>query len=400
VVAVAATACGGGSSAGPSASKSTPGSGGKTIKVGLLTDITGLASSGNKSSVDGLKAGVVAAARDGYTIKYVVADTQSNPASVQTAAQKLVQQDGAKVVIAHSSLAFAAAPFLTKQNVPVVGVAEDGPEWVTAPNMFSVYGPIHTEKVATTFAKFFKLVGATNLGALGYSIAPQSANAAKAIGVAAPAVGLKAGYINAKFPFGSTDVGPEVLAMKSAGVDGFVAEVDPNTSFAMITGLRDQGVDLKVALLPTGYGGDLTQAGQGALKAAQNVYFAVQYEPVEMQTAATKQFSADLRSAGVAGAPTYAEYNAYAAVTLLVEALKAAGSSPTRTSLLQALAGIHDFDAAGLYGSHKIDINDRKNVVAGTGCMWVTKLEGTAFKLVSGAEPICGDVIPGVTVSS
>ena len=40
---------------------------------------------------------------------------------------------------------------------------------------------------------------------------------------------------------------------------------DPNTAFALVTGLRNAGANIKVAIFPTGYGGDLTQAGPGAL---------------------------------------------------------------------------------------------------------------------------------------
>lgn len=372
---------------------------GKTVTIGVLTDVTGAAASGNKTAVQGVKAGTYYAHRAGYTIKYVVGDTATSPSGALSTAQKMVTQDHVLAVVAHSALTFSASAYLTSHGVPVIGPAQDGPEWITAKNMFGVGGAFDFTKVTTTAGKFFKDQGVTNLASVGYEVSPASSEEAKGVAQSAQAAGVKVGYLNAKFPFGSTNVGPEVLAMKSAGIDGFVAEVDPNTSFAMISSLRDQGVSLKAVLLPTGYGGDLTESGQGAIKAAQNVFFAIQYEPVEMGTAATKQFAADLRSAGVTGAPTYAEYNGYASVALLVEALDAAGASPTRASLLQALSGVHDFGAAGLYGGHKIDINDRKNVVAGTGCLWITKFEGSAFKLVTGAEPICGDVIQGVTVS-
>ena len=64
-----------------------------TYTIGLLTDVTGLAASGNKMSVQGVQGGTVLAARDGYTLKYVVGDTTSSPAGALAAAQKLVEQD-------------------------------------------------------------------------------------------------------------------------------------------------------------------------------------------------------------------------------------------------------------------------------------------------------------------
>src|SRR5207245_7474288 len=107
-VLLVAAACGSSSSSG-----SNSGNGGKTYTVGILTDVTGLASSGNKTSVQGVQAGTVLAHRDGYTIKYVLGDTATSPSGALTAAQKLVQQDHVLAVVAVGALTFAAAPFLT-----------------------------------------------------------------------------------------------------------------------------------------------------------------------------------------------------------------------------------------------------------------------------------------------
>src|SRR4051812_27429066 len=168
LVALAATAC---SSSG---SKGSSSSGGKTYKIGVLLDQTGLAASGNKTAADGVKAGVAAAKAQGYDLSYVTADTTSTPAGALAAAQKLVQQNHVNVVIANSSLTFAAAQFLAQKGMPVIGLPEDGPEWQTLKNMFPVTGAIHTDKVATTFGEIFKLAGATTIGSLGYQISPTS----------------------------------------------------------------------------------------------------------------------------------------------------------------------------------------------------------------------------------
>jgi branched-chain amino acid transport system substrate-binding protein len=366
----------------------------------LLTDATGLGASANKTSVQGMRAGVLLARRGGYNIKFVVADTMSNPSSALAAAHELVDRDHVLAVIAISGLTFAAAPYLTAHGIPVIGVAEDADEWQTAKNMFSVIGATHTNRVTTTMGKFFKQAGATTIGTLGYQISPASANAAKAGAKSAQAAGLGVGYVNAKFPLGSTDVQPVAAAMTSAGVDGFTATIEPNGAFALITAMRQGGKDLKVALLPDGYGGDLLTAGPGALQAAQNVYFALGFEPVEMQTPATKQFQQDLRAIGISQDPTYVEYNGYLSMGLLLRALEGVSGTPTHASLITSLSSIHDWNALGLFGSHHLDINDRQNVTAGAdNCLWITKFVGSSFHVVAGADPICGTVIPGETVS-
>jgi ABC-type branched-subunit amino acid transport system substrate-binding protein len=400
VLVAAVAGCGSSKSGNASSGDNSSSAGLKTVTVGVLLDATGPAASGNKTATEGVKAGTYYAARNGYKIKYVEADTATNPSTALSAAQKLVTQNHVDAVIVNSALTFAAAPYLTQRGIPVIGAGEDGPEWTTAKNMFSVFGALNTTKVAETTGKLFKQLGVTTVGAVGYSVSPISSETAKAAAESAKQAGLKVGYLNAKFPFGSTNVGPIALAMKKAGVNGFTATTDPNTAFSLITALRDSGVDIKAAMLATGYGGDLEQAGPGALNAAQNVYFSMGYEPVEMQDAATKQFVSDLKSAGISSSPTYAEYNGYVSVGLLVRALKAAGSTD-KSGLISALSNIHDWDALGLFGSHKLNLSDRTSMVSGVdNCLWVTKLVGKNFQLVKGATPICGATIPGVTVSA
>jgi ABC-type branched-subunit amino acid transport system substrate-binding protein len=399
---VAAAACS--SSKSPSSTSRAPASGSaanQTVTIGLITDVTGPAASGGKTSVQGMQAGVVRAAREGYNIKYVVGDSGTNPATVLASAQKLTLQDHVAAVVSVSAvLAFGAAPFLTQQGMPVVGAGEDGPEWLTARNMFSVYGAQDTTKVSTITGQVFKMLGATTIGALGYSISPTSAEAAKGGAVSAVAAGLKAPYVNAQFPFGSTNVQPVALAMKAAGVDGVTAPIDSNTSFALISALRQVGVPLKVALLATGYGGDLLQAGPGALQTAQDVYFYTSFEPFEMNTPATQQFQKDLQAVGVTSDATYAEYSAYTSVEFLVQALKAAGPNPSHQALINAMSGINAWDATGLFDGHTINPSDRGGPTGTNNCIFVTKLSGSTFQLVPNMDPICGTNIPGASVSA
>ncbi|ADP82475.1 ABC transporter substrate-binding protein [Pseudofrankia inefficax] len=388
----------GSSSSGGAAAGGTTGPATQKITIGVIADLTGAAASPNKSVVAGVKAGTYYAARNGYTVRYVVGDTATNPATALALAQKFVTQDHVFAVIGNSALLFTAAPYLTAHNVPVIGASADGPEWITSKNMFSIWGPLQTTKVATTQGKFLKQMGVTNLADVAYSL-PIASEAGESTAVSAQVAGVKVGYLNTKVTLGS-DVAPLVLAMKDAGVDGLVAQMSPDAAFAIVKGLREQGVNLKVALLPTGYGGDLLQAGPGALQSAQNVYFLSGYELMEMRTPATKQFAADLKSAGTTTAPTYAMYNGYVSVGLLVAGLKAAGPNPTPASLLTGLGTIHDWNALGLYGSHTVDINDRENVVSGAdNCQWIAKLQGSTFTAVPNAAPICGDVVPGRTVA-
>jgi ABC-type branched-subunit amino acid transport system substrate-binding protein len=345
-----------------------------------------------------VQAGAILAKRDGYDLKYVVGDTTTSVTGGLSAGQSLVEQHHVFAVIAVSSLTFAAAPFFKAQGTPVIGVAEDATEWITDTNMFSVYGIPKTTLVNTDSGLYLKSQGVTNLASIGYSISPSSAEAAEGTAASAKAAGIKVGYVNAAFPFGSTNVAPIALAMKSAGINGLSMSTDPNTAYALIDQLKIDGVKLKAVLLATGYGGDVTyQASPAEAQAAQGVSFELPFEVQELNTPATKQFAADLKAAGIKGLPTESEYNAYVSVGLLLQGLKAAGKNPTQASLIAALNKVTTFDALGLFGKYPVDLAQRNNFSG--HCFWVGKLEGKAFDLIPGAEPTCGHTIAGLTVS-
>jgi branched-chain amino acid transport system substrate-binding protein len=410
-VSVAAAACSsskpasttGSASSTPGASQTSTGqtTTGQTITIGVLGDISGI--DGSPIVLKGIEAGIGLAAKEGYNIKYVVGDTQTSPAGAQTAAERLVEQDHVFAVVAISGIAFAAAPFLTSHNIPVVGVAEDSTEWITSRNMFSVIGTEDYSKAVTTYGEFWKRVGAKRIGTLGLSVAPSAKQSAKGAAVSAEWAGLSAPYVNPNFPFGSTNVGPVAIAMKNAGIDGLTTAVTPNINYLLLTALEQQGVTLKGALLPTGYGGDLETAGAPAQQAAQGAYFLTGQEPVEMHTAATQRLQDALRTyAGVTGEPTFEEYWGYESIDGVVTGLKAAGPHPTQQSFMNAMLSIRSYNPGGLYGDQTVGFAmDQRGKTAGVNnCFWITRYEGTSFQLVPGMDPLCGSIIPGKTVSA
>ena len=407
VVLAVSAACSSSSSSSPppsgNAASSSGKASGKTYVLGLLGDFTGPASATSKKMESAVKAGIGLAAKDGYHLKYVTADTQSTPGGALSGAQKLVTQDHVFAVLAISDLTFGAAPYLASKHVPVIGAAVDGTEWNTERNMFSTFGFPDYTKVPTTPGRFFKLVGATTIGIVGYGLVPSAAESAKGAAISVRHSGLRVGYLNSNFPLGSTNVGPEVLAMKRAGVDGLSVLLQQNTGFAMIKSMRAQGVDLKAPVLAAGYGTDLLDGGAAAQQIAQNAYFSLSYEPVEMQTAATKRFQDALKTyAGATETPGLNEYLAYTAVDAVVQGLKAAPAGASQSQFIDAMLGITHYNAAGLFGSHSVSfaMKDRGQGYAGAdNCLWFTQFRGTSFHLVSGADPVCGPDIPGAKVS-
>jgi branched-chain amino acid transport system substrate-binding protein len=373
---------------------------GHTYTIGLLADLTGPAGGDERTVVLGARAAIGLAARDGYHLKYVLADTGLSPAGVLAAAQRLVDQDHVFAVVAVSALSFAAAPWLTRRGVPVIGAAIDSTEWQTAPNMFSISPITDLTKVLSNIGLLFKQLGATNIASVGYGVAPSSAEGAKGAAVSAEVAGLKVGYLNANVPFGSTNVGPMALAMKAAKVDGFIGSILPSTGFAAVQAARQLGVNLKVVLNASGYGGDLILGGQDAQLLAQGMYFYSTFEPVELHTPATVRFQNALSTyANVTTDPTFDEYAGYLAVDGLVMGLKAAGPDPDRAKLINAMLGITKYDGAGLLSTHTISFALGQRIQT-TVCIWTTRYSGAVFQPIPGASPLCGTIVPGKSVSA
>jgi branched-chain amino acid transport system substrate-binding protein len=284
LVVAACTALAACSSSGSSSSSSSPSPASSTsaapttITIGFVTDLTGVASSGFLTSKLGIDAYVnrinAAGGVDGYKIKYILADTGSTPTGALTAVQKLVQQDNVFAIVENSSDFFGAEPYALQQGIPVVGSAIDGPYWGDPKdtNIFASVGVTNENYTSIAAGQFMKSQGATKCASLGYASSPSSALAAAGFVKSCQLAGLKSGYLNTQFPFGSTNVGPIALAMKAAGVDGLFMPTVPSTSFALVVALHLLGVKLKAVLLPTGYGGDLL-GSKPAVEAAQGVDF-------------------------------------------------------------------------------------------------------------------------------
>src|SRR3984957_20951549 len=157
----------GGSAQGLTAS--APGITKTTIKIGILSDLTGPAASTFEDSVPAIEARFTqinkAGGIDGRKITWAVADSQSSPVAVQTAVKDLVQTRGVFMVVSVSALLFGGANYLHSAGIPVFGYEVDGPEWNEQPNtnMFPFEGTAAVKGPAYTDGGFWKATGATKI---------------------------------------------------------------------------------------------------------------------------------------------------------------------------------------------------------------------------------------------
>jgi branched-chain amino acid transport system substrate-binding protein len=410
-LATMAAACGSSSSGGtPTSGTSSSGSSsaaagnGSTIKLGVVTSLTGVAASGFLGTEAGVKAAVGAANAaggvNGHKIVIDMLDDQSTAAGAAAAVKKGLEQDHDFGLLSVSSSFYGAYKIATQAKAPVVGSGFDGgPEWIDIkdnPTMFDVLGGVNYATAPTTWGAAMKIMGVTKASALGYIESPSATQAAEAGVASAKAAGIPT-IPAVEVHFGTTDVGPQVLAFKNAGVNGLYVPTVPNTAFALIGGLEQAGVKLKGAILATGYGGDLLQS-KAAVQAGQGDYFATAATPVEAHTPATELLQSRLKSyANYTGIPTFSQYQGYQTASAFIYGLSLAGANPTQASFVTALRPA-TWNSNDL--SKPVTFNQVGGVGAGMGpgnCTYLPQLKGNKFVLNPKLNPICGTIIPGVT---
>jgi len=380
---------------------------GSPIKLGVLTSMTGPAAPDFDTMALGVKARLglqnAEGGVDGHRLQYVTADDASSGPGAATAAQELIEKDGV-FGIAEATPFFAGGyRVTTAAGIPVAGWGIDnGPEWSAkmAPNVFDAYGYSNDSAATTTWGTWFKSVGATKVGAVGYGNSPSAAMAATGAVDSAKAVGLHGGFLDNTLPLGSTNVGPVVQQIKASGVNGLYLPIDGNTAFAIVQGLQQAGVRLRSVVLATGYGQD-TLDSPATRQAAQNVDFQTTPLPAEVNTPATVAMVSALKKyAGVTGVPSFGEYAGWMTADLFIRGLRLSGRDISQHGFITRLrAG--DWNSAGLESPVSYS---RIKLTGGAqdqdGCVNITRLEGTRFVPQNRGKPVCGKPVPGVTIAS
>jgi branched-chain amino acid transport system substrate-binding protein len=381
---------------------SAPGISPTTIKVALVTSLSGSDSSNSVNIPKGFAARIAAqnaaGGVDGRKLTYFVEDDQSSPTTALAAAQAAVNKD-AFAIDYNSPFAFGAIKYMATSGIPVVGGGYDGPEWTmpsTFPNMFSWAPEVWASNpVWTTGAAFIKSEGGTRIASVGYAISPSSTAAAKGMAPAAQAVGISAPYINTSLPFGTVDVTSIALQMKSENIDAMYGPIDPNTLLAILTAAKDAGLNIKVPNLATGYGEDFL-TDPASLQAAQGAYMITNAQvPVELNTPATMtEQAAFAKYENFTGIPDFGWTQGYISADLMIKGLEVAGQNPTRQSFIGNLRKVTDYNAEGL---SYITANYSNENPPQTQCAYYVKLVGKQFIVQNNNKEVCGTLIPGAS---
>ncbi|HEY3942855.1 MAG TPA: ABC transporter substrate-binding protein [Acidimicrobiales bacterium] len=375
-----------------------PGVTGSSVKVGVISDLTGAGASTFADSVDSMEARFkqvnAQGGVDGRKITWAVGDTESSPTSAETAAKDLVQSKGVFLVASVSALLFGGAPFLQQAGVPVLGYAVDGPEWFTQPytNMFSFSGSGAAQGPAYTDGGFWKSIGATKISFIA-SNTPSSTGGIGPFEAAMKAEGL-AVCDDTVVPLGGVNFTTYALSFTSAGCDAAECSCVLSSGLAVSTALAQDGVVGNKVLYGAGPS-DQVYANSADLAAAKGAYF----EGTTYSNAAGKAFLAGLKKYDPeykGGLPDLGSVSGWETGNEVVEALEVAGKSPTRASLMAGMRTVSNWTDDGLATS-PVSWAHFGQSPAEECATYVRFVNDKYVDYPKSGKPFCGKPIPGTS---
>jgi branched-chain amino acid transport system substrate-binding protein len=377
------------------------------IKIAFICSCSGLAGPEYQGAEGAFLARIdeanAAGGEDGHKISTLVIDDQTSPSLDETAVQEAISK-GAEGIVAVSALFYEGAKYAQQAGLPVTGTSSDGPEWGTQPytNMFAAdTGSLDPKyPVNTAIGKFLVSHGGTVVGAYGYGVSPSSTRSAIGTVQSVQHAGGKKGVLDTSIPFGSVAFTPTALAAKSSGVNAIYAGMDDNSNFALATSLKQDGVNVKAVVFPTGY--EPSAIKSSAWKYLQGDYFDSGFHPFQVPNAATTQMQSVLIKYDhftKSEFPTFDQYEAWAGADLMLTGLKAAGSHATSpAAVIKALRGIKSYSIGGLL-PNPIDYSTIFGHDLPQSCGWFLEAKANGFVPTS-SKPFCGTDIPGTATAT
>jgi hypothetical protein len=200
------------------------------------------------------------------------------------------------------------------------------------------------------------------------------------------------GYENLSVAFGTTDVGPDILAMKGAGIDMGVCSCVQSTVLSMVSGLKQSGLNVKSLSFASA---DSTLFAQPtAAAAAQGVYYSSIIPPIDTNNPASITFENRFKAADpsyrMGSYPTFGATDAYISAALVLKGLQVAGANPTHQSFISGLSQVSNWNGEGLLAA-PVSFN-HFGTSEKTYCEFYVHVQGEQFVSVNGGKPFCNNV--------
>jgi len=217
-------------------SQSKPKGSGKTIKIGLITDIGGAASYYGGSTAIGASLAQKDLAKEGYSVEIIYEDSQLDPAKALTSAKKLVEIDHVDgIYMELNPLVYSVTPYiksLGEDKVPLVvfGSAANSP-LKELPYAFKTY--FNYTKACSQLAQVYKDQGVKKIGMLKVNMefGDVCNEAVKTV------YGDNA--ITEAYDTGEKDFNTQILKLKQAGVGAIINPSWESDNLTALKGMKE-----------------------------------------------------------------------------------------------------------------------------------------------------------------
>ena len=340
-------------SAGPAAAQS--GSGGQpgvtatTIAVGGMAGVTNPVCQPYASGFDGAQAyfNYVNAKGGVYGHKFKLVaqlDDQSRASLDLEQARSLVEEKHVFAVLPVVTQIFAAGPYLASKGVPTFGWNINA-EWADGPNLFGEKGSYLCFTCPSLGpAAIAHQLGVHTVAIMSYS-APSSVTCAQGTAAGFREYGFNVALIDSSLTFGFTDLGADVDAMKSKGVQFVATCMDIAGEVNIAQAVRRAGLTDVKYYAPQGYDPQ-TLAKYG--NELNGIYFAIEFWPFE-DAKDSKSMQLFIKQMNAIHKPINEQALAgWINADLLSKGIKKAGPNFTQRSVVNAINTFNGYTADGL----------------------------------------------------
>jgi ABC-type branched-subunit amino acid transport system substrate-binding protein len=347
-----------------------PGVSSTTISVGGLAGVTNPVGQPYASGFDGIQAyfNYINAKGGVYGHKFKLVaklDDQSRASQDLQAARSLVEESKVFAVAPVVTQEFTAATYLAGKGVPTLGWNINA-EWATGyptPGAFSGFTPpvgTTTPGAANLFgergsylclncteeapAYIAQQLGAKTVGVLAYSAA-QSAPCAAGMVAGFKKYGINVAVEDTSIPFGFTDLGSDIDAMKSKGVQFVGTCMDIAGEVNVALALQRAGLTNVKFYAPEGYN-PVTLSKYG--NELNGIYFGIDFWPFELakQSPALTRFITQMNK--IKKPVNEQSLAGWIDADMLYKGIKKAGPNFTQKSVVDAINTFNGYTADGI----------------------------------------------------
>lgn len=327
-------------------------------------------------------------------------------ANNQVKALEIIDADDTFGVFAIPFIASGYAD-LAAAGVPLYTTLISAPATDGIDSAYALPGAVNCIECSDPFYSYVaRLANATRVASLGYGADQSSVNCVaghvKSIEQYGASDGIEMAYTNDELAFGLPNgLGPEVTAMKDAGVELIITCIDQNGAKTLIQELERQGMDdVTVMVSQDGYGSQSFLEESGELYDGN--YMTVTFRPFEANNEGTQveQFLQWMEETADPGVDlSYAMYG-WIGADLAYQGLVAAGPDFDRASVIEATNAIDDYTAGGLVSpidwsrQHQAPTDDDPITHgADPDCLTLVRITPEAFELVGDPDKpwLCWD---------